>query len=244
MWNITICDDEPEIIKAVVDELQICRSADTALSDIGRVFFYHDGAALAEDIEDGKAEADIVIMDIKLKQDNGIHVAERILRARPDCQIIFMSGYGDYYEAVYDVDHIFFLQKPVSNASLTKALRRALEKLHKLNGEFFHVKTKSGRLVIPYSKIYYFEKEKRQVLVRGNSGQMLCSFYGKFEEMEDLPQYFLRCHNSMIVNLGRISVIDGTRFLLVDGNSVPISRRYLQESRLGFARYRMPEARR
>ena len=239
MWNIAICDDEPEIVKKVADKLQRCRDADAALSELGWIIAYYDGDTLAEDMEEGKEEADIVIMDIKLKKDNGICIAERILQARPDCQIIFMSGYDDYYEAVYDVDHIFFLQKPISDETLTKALRRALEKLRSLKESYFQRETKSGRFATPYSSIYYFEKEKRQVLVRGNGGQVLCSFYGKFEELSDLPKNFLRCHNSMIVNLGRVRALERNRFLLIDGGSVPISRRYLEESRLGFARYCM-----
>ncbi|WP_251614772.1 LytTR family DNA-binding domain-containing protein [Senimuribacter intestinalis] len=106
-----------------------------------------------------------------------------------------------------------------------------------------HLENKSGRFVIPYSRIYYFEKQKRQVLVRGTGGQVLCSFYGKFEEMEALPQNFLRCHNSMIVNMGRVSAIEKSNFLLIDGSFVSISRTYLQESRLGFTRYCMPDVR-
>lgn len=243
MWNIAICDDEPEIIKAVTAQLARCKETQAQLSDMGAVAAYCDGNSLVEDLEDGKVEADIVVMDIKLKEDNGITLAERILRVRPDCQIIFMSGYDDYYEAVYDVDHIYFLQKPVSDLTLGKALFRALEKLRNLEKACFHMENKSGRFVIPYSRIYYFEKQKRQVLVRGSGGQVLCSFYGKFEEMEVLPQNFLRCHNSMIVNMGRVSAIEKSNFLLIDGSFVPISRTYLQESRLGFARYCMADVR-
>lgn len=243
MWNLIICDDEPAIIKKLEEKLQRCKGMDAELSDIGRIFTYCDELALAEDIEEGSVEADIVIMDIKLRYDSGIHVAERILGVRPDCQIIFMSGYDDYYEAVYDVDHIYFLQKPVHDETLAKALRRAIAKLRDLKESFFCRENKSGRFVIPYRNIYYFEKQKRQVLARGHGGQILCSFYGKFDEMEELPKTFLRCHNSMIVNLGRIKAIERNKFVLIDGETVPISRKYLPESRLGFARYRMPEER-
>lgn len=243
MWNIAICDDEPEILKSVASKLQQCKNTQPQLSDIGAVAAYCDGQVLIEEIEDGKIEADIIVMDIKLKADNGIELAERVLRTRPDCQIIFMSGYDDYYEAVYDVDHIYFLQKPVSDTALTKALQRAVEKLNNLEKACFHMENKSGRFVIPYSRIYYFEKQKRQVLVRGSSGQVLCSFYGKFEEMEALPRNFLRCHNSMIVNMGRVSAVGKSSFRLIDGSFVPISRTYLQQSRLGFARYCMPDVR-
>lgn len=193
MWNLIICDDEPAIIKKLEEKLQCCKRMDAGLSDLGRVFTYYDETALIEDIEEGSVEADIVIMDIKLRHDSGIRVAEQILRVRPDCQIVFMSGYDDYYEAVYDVDHIYFLQKPVNDETLTKALRRALEKLRDLKESFFCMENKSGRFVIPYRNIYYFEKQKRQVLARGSGGQILCSFYGKFDEMEELPKNFLRC---------------------------------------------------
>ena len=113
MWNIAICDDQPESIAYIKDRL-----ADTALPDIGKIIAFSNGKSMLEDLEDGIFDADIFILDIDLGSCSGIAIAEKILDIRPDCQIIFMSGYDDYYEAVYDVNHIYFMKKPVCSEIL------------------------------------------------------------------------------------------------------------------------------
>ena len=124
MWNIAICDDQPESISYVKDRLEDMKSP-----DIGRISIFSDGGSMLEDLEDGILDADIFIMDIELGSSSGIRIAESILDIKPDSQIIFMSGYDDYYEAVYDVNHIYFMKKPVSDGILRKAVFKAFEKL-------------------------------------------------------------------------------------------------------------------
>ena len=132
MWNIAICDNLPESIADVKNKL-----AQLNLDDIGSITAYSDGKSMIADIEDGLIDVDIIIIDIRLGSCNGIQLAERILDIRPNCQIIFMSGYDSYYEKVYDVSHIYFMKKPVCSEVLRKAVSKAIQKLSSGREEFF-----------------------------------------------------------------------------------------------------------
>ena len=81
---------------------------------------------LTGDVEDGEFQPDVIFMDIKLADGNGIQVARNLLRFLPSAQIIFVSGYDDYYLDVYEVEHIYFIKKPLQDDIVSKALSLSL----------------------------------------------------------------------------------------------------------------------
>lgn len=88
-------------------------------------------------------------------------------------------------------------------------------------------KGKEGRIMIEYQNIAYFEsREKRIVLCTDNEEFY---FYDTIENIAlSLPQSFLRCHRSFIVNTSRIKSVrlsDNCVFL-DNGFIVPVSRSY------------------
>ena len=233
MADIVICDDREEILKDIEAKI---RKAD--VQGVHRILSYSHGMHMMADIEDQLARAEIFILDIALGACSGISLAQEILSFIPDAQIIFMSGYDDYYEDVYDVNHIYFLQKPVREEALTKALAIAHNHLLEAKQNCFYVENKSGRFVVPYSKIFTFEKQNRKIILRGKEGAEICSFYGKFEEiLPQLPAHFCRCHNGIIVNMEKTAKISQNSFIMQDGQYVAISRSHRNTALCAFASY-------
>ena len=233
MADIVICDDREEILKDIEAKI---RKAD--VQGVHRILSYNHGMRMMADIEDQLARAEIFILDIALGACSGISLAQEILSFIPDAQIIFMSGYDAYYEDVYDVNHIYFLQKPVREEALTKALAIAHNHLLEAKQNCFYVENKSGRFVVPYSKIFIFEKQNRKIILRGKEGAEICSFYGKFEEiLPQLPTHFCRCHNGIIVNMEKAAKISQNSFIMQDGQYVAISRSHRNTALCAFASY-------
>lgn len=233
MADIVICDDREEILKDIEAKI---RKAD--VQGVHRILSYNHGMCMMTDIEDQLARAEIFILDIALGACSGISLAQEILSFIPDAQIIFMSGYDAYYEDVYDVNHIYFLQKPVREEALTKALAIAHNHLLEAKQNCFYVENKSGRFVVPYSKIFIFEKQNRKIILRGKEGAEICSFYGKFEEiLPQLPTHFCRCHNGIIVNMEKTAKISQNSFIMQDGQYVAISRSHRNTALCAFASY-------
>ena len=233
MADIVICDDREEILKDLEAKI---RKSD--VQGVHRILSYNHGMRMMADIEDQLARAEIFILDIALGACSGISLAQEILSFIPDAQIIFMSGYDDYYEDVYDVSHIYFLQKPVREEALTKALAIAHNHLLEAKQNCFYVENKSGRFVVPYSKIFIFEKQNRKIILRGKEGAEICSFYGKFEEiLPQLPTHFCRCHNGIIVNMEKTAKISQNSFIMQDGQYVAISRSHRNTALCAFASY-------
>ena len=232
MCNIAICDDELRIAETLKETVEALHC-----DKIRKIFLYTNGQTLFDDLSDGQVDASIIILDIKLGNCNGINLAEELLKAKPACQIIFVSGYDDYFEAVYDVEHVYFLQKPVKPDRLGKAISKALNELQKLNTERFCISNKSGDYAIPFNEIYTLEKDRRKIIIYTANGE-ICSFYGKFEEIENqLKGSFIRCHHSFMINLAKVKGLEKESFIMQNGRKIPISRTYIKTAKQGFIKY-------
>lgn len=124
MWNVVICDDQAEILRNVAQKLNSLK-----MEEIRSIICFQYADFMIGELEEQRFDAGIFILDVKLKEMNGIDLAGRILRLHPNSQIIFMSGYDDYFEDAYEVEHCFFLRKPVTDVKLEKAMRRAIKNL-------------------------------------------------------------------------------------------------------------------
>lgn len=233
MWNVVICDDQAEILRNVAQKLNGLN-----LEEIRNIICFQYGSYMIGELEEQRLDADIFILDVKLAEMNGIDLAGKILSIHPNSQIIFMSSYDDFFEDAYEVEHCFFLRKPVTDVKLEKAVRRAIKNLGDTKQNFFYAENKSGQFVIDCSEIFTIERRKRKILVIGERGKLLCSFYGKLEEAGTrLPDNFFQCHNSILVNFRKVRILSGETFLMMDGSEVAISRSHKNECKSSFARF-------
>lgn len=232
MWDIAVCDPNLADAREVAEKLD-----DLSIPIPHRIHLFTKGQALIDEITDRQFEPSMVILNTCIGQENGIRVAAHIQKRRPACQIIFMADSSIYPEGIYDVNHIYFLLKPVSREALSKAAAVGIQRLESMKGECLYIHNKSGDFVIPQDEICSLEKEKRKILVRTVRGEA-CSFYGKFEDIEEqLKKTFVRCHNSFIVNLYRVKNMGKDFFILWDDRKIPISRTYIKQVRQQFTEY-------
>lgn len=97
------------------------------------------------------------------------------------------------------------------------------------NNNCFVIDDRSGRQLVPYSKIIYFEARAKKIYLNTSSAEI--SFYDTLDELEKrLGDNFVRCHRSFIVSREHIkSVVTAKNIVLLDnGYEVPLSRTYRQ----------------
>lgn len=95
------------------------------------------------------------------------------------------------------------------------------------SGNIFVIETKDGKTRIPYRQIYYFEAREKKIFAR--TRKLEHPFYQTLEELESrLPEEFIRCHRSYIVNWKLVEKVDFSNgeMLLADDVYVPFSRMY------------------
>ena len=104
MFRVLIVDDNRSLRKRIGEELLL------ALPDIS-VTEAADGLGCARALRD--KPADLVIMDIRLKEENGLMLVPGILKVCPGANVIVHSMYDarEYREAASDLGASFFLSK-------------------------------------------------------------------------------------------------------------------------------------
>jgi two-component system, NtrC family, nitrogen regulation response regulator NtrX len=135
----------PATALIVDDEKNILLTLNQALQLEGYKTELAGGGQLALDVIANRP-VDVVLMDVKMPDLDGLTALERIHALRPDLPVIMMSGHGTIETAV-KATHLGardFLEKPISRDRLLLALRNALE-LSRVVEELKELKADSGR---------------------------------------------------------------------------------------------------
>ena len=219
--RIAICDDDPkasnslyqDITKIAEEQLNTPHNTEPSLDPVmtrSDIFADPDELLFAAESE----HYDLAFIDIELGDQSGIRLSNHLLRIHPDIQIIFFSGYDDYYLDVYNVDHVYFLKKPVDPERLKTALYAAQRRILSLKDKFLTISNKQGVFRIPLQEILFLEKSRRLILVHTADGEVFKT-YGKFSDFEDsLDSLFFQCHTSYIVNFRYVSEMSDRKFLV------------------------------
>lgn len=101
-----------------------------------------------------------------------------------------------------------------------------------LDDKIFSLETREETRRIPYSKILYFEAREKKIFVRVESEEI--AYYDTLENLKEiLPDFFIRCHRSFIINKQLIKriMLPQNEIELSYGCIVPVSRSYRAEVR-------------
>lgn len=121
---------KPRVI-IVEDEALVALNIEGALSDAGfhvlGVFDTETEAVLAA----GRMQPDAVLLDITLREGNGISAAQKI-KQMVDTKIVFISGNSDLrtLAAANDVSPAAFIRKPFITETLVKTVTEAVARKH------------------------------------------------------------------------------------------------------------------
>lgn len=231
MLNVAVCDDSEAFLQEAVTALR--RDA-----RIGEIRLYHTTEQLLEAALDTETGIDLILMDIEFEAEkNGLTVAEEICRVRPQMQIIYMTGYNDRFAQhvlLSRVNLVGYLTKPLDASVLT----RYLDKLYQASAlkSFFTFSVRGQQISVLTETVLYLESRNHTVVIHTNDGDY--TVYEKLPELlEKLPPVFARCHKSYLVNMNRIRRLNGSEIWLSEELMVPISKRYLAQTRESFFRH-------
>ena len=124
------------------------------------------------------------------------------------------------------------LLKPVSRENLVMVVNEMMDAFtEKFDSkdvpESFVIETREGKQYIPLNQIYYIEAREKKIFIRTKQEEY--GFYDTIENMEKkLPENFLRCHRSYIVNMSKVTAVKVSQSLIEvqDDLQVPLSRSY------------------
>lgn len=227
MLKLVICDDNADFVRELQCILQDIHCDEpfsvTSLSSLHTLRAY-----IAE-----CGKPDILLMDIRLGEDDGVNAVNEIFGAASRTQIIYITGFIENCSRVYETSHIYFLVKPVTVTDVERALSAAVRKQNELRSQTLCVKTSNEVHLISIPEIMYIESYLRKVTIHTVSGNY--ETYEKLSALETLcGGSMIRCHQSYCVNPLFVKSLRHGSFEMKNNAAVPISRHRSNAARSQF----------
>lgn len=216
-YTIAICDDEQNQIANIASIVGSWSAREGHSCEI-RTFLSAEAFLFA--YEDDKAY-DILLLDVEMKNMNGIELARRIRKENNGVAIIFITSHFEFVGEGYEVDALHYLTKPISADKLTQVLTKAAEKMSVEPPSV--VISGDGETVKLYeSDILYVESFLHYIVIHTKGKEYkIKESISAFEEK--LSDDFYRIHRSYLVSLKHITRISRT-FVNIGESVLPLSR--------------------
>lgn len=170
-----------------------------------------------------QCQYDMVFMDIRMPDMDGMKAAQRLREMDGAVVLIFVTSLAQYAVQGYSVDALDYILKPVNYPAFLMKMRRAVERCARKREQWLLLSTNSGAIQLREFELCYVEIFDHHI--RYHTQQANYDAYGTLKSVErSLPAHsFFRCNNQCIVNLRYVTKIDGGT-VVVDGRRFSISR--------------------
>lgn len=227
--NVTILEDETTHAMQL-KQLLINWSKQNNIS-ISIRHYYNDNDFSGKEYD----EDELFFIDIKLGFANGMDLAKQLRKDGFCGNIIFLTAFSEYVFDGYHVQALDYLLKPISQNKLEQCMKPILRNMQ---GAYHVYRTKTETVKIPYNKILAFTSFRHYVdiITQPNDNKALYRQKITLRNLQDqLPEEFVRCHRTIIVNMNKVMRLTSKDITLSDNSIYPVSESYLEHVREVFS---------
>lgn len=235
--KIVICEDE--LVYQVAIRQAIKHWQDASGHNDMEIFLYHSSEELLDQFEQ-KMEVDLLFIDIQFPGElNGIDLARKIRETHHDVTIVFCTNYSEYVYDGYTVNALRFLKKPIVENDIYFCCNYVYNRLVIRSSNSLTIFSSGKRYALRYTEIRYLEVKAHNLYISTTLRPSPFKINAQLSDiMTELPKaLFVLCHRSFAINIAHIRMITRTECLLLNNESIPISRTYIAEVNRAFDRY-------
>ena len=239
MLRIAICDDDRSDRERICEFVSEYLKGKEIRAEV-KVFDHPD--KLIQECETYRPQ--IYLLDIVMPMVTGIQAARELRWNQPDAQIIFATSESSYALESFDVNPINYILKPVAKDKLFSTLDLALTRALTDDRKSVTVKIKGGMCSLRLDDIMYIDYRNHVVSYHMSDGEVVSTptlRIGFMEYMDEnhSGQDFIRCHESISVNLTAIDKLTKTDITLRSKEVVPVSKSRYAEVADRYMDYRL-----
>lgn len=229
--KIAVCDDDASQKDYLVEIVSTWTKRNRHLAEVKQ---YEDAESFLFDYSEEK-DFDILLLDIEMPGMNGIELAKKVRSENSTVQIVFITGYYEYFSDGFDVSALHYLIKPADEQKLCAVLDKAADNLTYRQRSVL-LTTADGEIKVSLADILYVESENVYIIVHTVHGDHRTRMaLTKFSEQ--LDDTFFKVHRSFVVSLKYIKKVTRTDVTMTNGESVPISRGLYDEVHAALIKY-------
>ena len=215
--QIAICDDEQNQIEYITS---IVTSWSNHKGHSCEIRTFASAEAFLFEYEEDKAY-DILLLDVEMKNMNGIELAKRIRKDNNRAEIIFITSHFEFVGEGYEVDALHYLIKPISVEKFTQVLTKAAEKLS-VEPPSVVISCEGETVKLYESDILYVESFLHYIVIHTKDNEYkIKENISVFENK--VSDVFYRIHRSYLVSLKYITRISRTS-VNIGNTELPLSR--------------------
>lgn len=183
---------------------------------------FSSGKELIDAYEQSAVKPDLVFLDIYMDGTDGIESARALRRMGYTGGIIFTTSSTEHAMDSYEVNALYYLQKPYDHNHFMNAMQRCGNLFQKPPQNFVYT-IRKRQYSVPYTDIVYFETGRHTVILHTTEGTVsfadnLSRIVGLFHSTDD----FLPIGRSYLVNLYHVTGQADNDLLMSDGSIVQI----------------------
>jgi two-component system, LytTR family, response regulator AlgR len=206
--RVVIADDEAPARSRIRDLLEDCAGS-FPIELAGEAANGRELLALLEE-----TSADVVLLDIRMPEMDGLEVAQHMLKLPDPPSVIFTTAYNEHALKAFELHAVDYLLKPIRLRRLHDALTRAraitplrLDVLQQITPDartHLSVLERGKVLLIPVAEILYLRAELKYVTIRTAAREhLLEESLSKLEQ--EFSEQFVRIHRSCLVAKAHIT---------------------------------------
>lgn len=221
MASCIIVDDEPlsrDILRKYIAEVK----------DLELVAECSDGLEASHLLL--KRKVDIIFLDINMPGLTGISLARSLDKAP---LIIFTTAYPEFAVEGFELDALDYLVKPYSFERFLKAANKGLGRISSQMG----AELPSAKILVKADKKLFALEPEHMLYIEGQGDYIRIHMEDKKLMVHDTlknfidslpPELFMRVHKSWVINLEKISFIEGN-MIRIASEQIPLSPNHREE---------------
>ncbi len=215
--KIAICDDEQNQIEYITS---IVASWSAHEGHNCEIRTFASAEAFLFEYEDDKTY-DILLLDVEMKNINGIELAKCIRKDNNRAEIIFITSHFEFIGEGYEVDALHYLIKPIFADKLTQVLNKAVEKLS-VEPPSVVIFCEGETVKLYETDILYVASFLHYIVIHTKDKEYkIKESISAFEDK--LSDAFYRIHRSYLISLKHITRISRTS-VNIGSTELPLSR--------------------
>jgi DNA-binding LytR/AlgR family response regulator len=217
MIRIALVEDEDIYVSSFKDMLSRYEKSRETTVDLT---VFTDGSEI---VKNYSASFDIIFLDIKMKEMDGMTAAREIRRMDTEVVIVFITNLIQYAIKGYEVDALDYMVKPVSYFAFSQKLDRAVLRIRHRNDTYISVQYENSLRKIRLNDIYYIESQGHIQTFHTIDGEI--KIRDKMDDIEKRlqAQDFYRSNKGYLVNMKYVTGVENG-YCLIKGERLIISR--------------------
>lgn len=223
MLRIAICDKN----KRQQSELLGFIANDTEIGDDYVTECFSNVCMVQKRLEGHDFNFDLLFLGLDVTGKEGLSLAAYMREQKVDIDIIFIAENDELIAEGFHYRAFNFIVKPVTYERFCYEMAQYLKERRENQSEYLSVLVQGKEQMVSLSLVEYFISDARKIgAVTANRKEPLW-FYGKMNDLENkISKYgFLRCHQSYLVNIQKITGMTSEQIQTLNG-VFPISRKY------------------